>query len=171
MVGLGKSWWHVPVRMGIIWPLLGIILMVPGPCLTTATWRCRKNFSQWECSFHWKLRCHWLEFLQQRQIAVVTGPRVPFHKCYVKPIFAIFLNNTTLILMIQSGDNFAHAMTFQLAWYVPICDLIGSLLVMWEQHISLWELDYELINHISEIVAMAHTIGSWYIIVLGPDSI
>ena len=31
----------------------------------------RKNFSQWERSFHWKLRCHWLEFLQQRQIAVV----------------------------------------------------------------------------------------------------
>ena len=43
----------------------------PEPCLTTATWRCRKNFSQWECSFHWKLRCHWLEFLRQRQIAVV----------------------------------------------------------------------------------------------------
>ena len=46
-----------------------------GPVLLTATWRCRKNFSQWECSFHWKLRCHWLEFLRQRQIAVVRhGP-------------------------------------------------------------------------------------------------
>ena len=43
------------------------------PRFTTATWRCRKNFSQWERSFHWKLRCHWLEFL--RQIAVVRqGP-------------------------------------------------------------------------------------------------
>ena len=38
----------------------------PGPCITTATWRCRNNFSQWGCSFHWKLRCHWLEFLRQR---------------------------------------------------------------------------------------------------------
>ena len=50
----------------------------PGPCLTTATWRCRKNFSQWERSFHWKLHCHWLEFLRQRQIALVRqdpGPR------------------------------------------------------------------------------------------------
>ena len=48
---------------------------VLGPCLTTATRRCRKNFSQWERSFHWKLRCHWLEFLRQRQIAAVTqGP-------------------------------------------------------------------------------------------------
>ena len=46
-----------------------------GPCLTTATWCSHKNFSQWECSFHWKLRCHWLEFLWQRQIAVVRqGP-------------------------------------------------------------------------------------------------
>ena len=45
----------------------------PGPCVTTVTWRCHKNFSPWECSFHWKLRCHWLEFL--RQIAVVRqGP-------------------------------------------------------------------------------------------------
>ena len=55
------------------WLMCGNV--VPGPCLTSATWRCRKNFSQWECSFHWKLRCHWLEFLQQRQIAVVRqGP-------------------------------------------------------------------------------------------------
>ena len=47
----------------------------PGPCFTTATWRCRKNFSQWERSFHWKLRRHWLKFLRQRQIAVVRqGP-------------------------------------------------------------------------------------------------
>ena len=44
----------------------------PGPCINTATWRCRKNFSQWECSFHWKLRCHWLEFLRQLQIAAVV---------------------------------------------------------------------------------------------------
>ena len=45
------------------------------PCLA-ATWRCRKNFNQWECSFHWKRCCHWLDFSQQRQIAAVrkTGP-------------------------------------------------------------------------------------------------
>ena len=58
-----------------------------GPCLTTATWRCRKNFSQWECSFHWKLRCHWLEFLRQRQIAVVRqGPGSLIYK--YRPISA-----------------------------------------------------------------------------------
>ena len=44
-------------------------------CLTTATWRCRKNFSQWERSFLWKLCCHWLKGWRQRQIAVVRqGP-------------------------------------------------------------------------------------------------
>ena len=57
-----------------------IHFQTPGPCLTTATWRCRKNFSQWERSFHWKLRCHWLEFLRQRQIAVVRqGPAFVIH--------------------------------------------------------------------------------------------
>ena len=40
------------------------------PCLTTATWR-RKNFSQCECSFLWKLHRHWLKSLRPRQMAVV----------------------------------------------------------------------------------------------------
>ena len=43
--------------------------------LTTATWRCRKNFSQWERSCLWKLRYHWLKDLPQLQIDVVRqGP-------------------------------------------------------------------------------------------------
>ena len=45
-----------------------------GPCITTATWHCCKNFGQWERSFHWKLRCLWLKFLRQRQVAVVQSP-------------------------------------------------------------------------------------------------
>ena len=54
----------------------------PGPCLTAATWCYRKNFSQWECSFHWKLHCHWLEFLRQHQIAVVRRAQVWGTSCY-----------------------------------------------------------------------------------------
>ena len=51
----------------------------PGPCLTTVTWRWRKNCIQWKRSFLWKLRCHWLKILRQRQIAVVRqGPGDPF---------------------------------------------------------------------------------------------
>ena len=40
-------------------------------CMTTAIWRYRKTLSQWQCSFHRKLRSHWLKGLRQRQIAVV----------------------------------------------------------------------------------------------------
>ena len=47
----------------------------PEPCLTTVTWRCCKNFSQWECRFLWKLHSHWLKGFWQKQIAVVRqGP-------------------------------------------------------------------------------------------------
>ena len=51
-----------------------------GPCLTTAIWRCRKNSSQWQRSFQWKLRSHRLKFLRQRHVAGVRqgpgcGPR------------------------------------------------------------------------------------------------
>ena len=38
---------------------------------TFAIWRCCKTFSQRECSFHWKLRCHWLKGLRQLHITVV----------------------------------------------------------------------------------------------------
>ena len=36
-----------------------------GICIITVTWHCSKTFSQWECSFLWKLRCHWLKVLRQ----------------------------------------------------------------------------------------------------------
>ena len=34
-----------------------------GSCVTTAAWRCRKNLSQWERSFVWKLRCVWVKWI------------------------------------------------------------------------------------------------------------
>ena len=50
-------------------------LWCPGPCLTTAVWRCLKNSSQWQRSFQWKLHSHWLKFLRQRHVVVVRqGP-------------------------------------------------------------------------------------------------
>ena len=49
-----------------------------GPCHTTAIWRCRKPFSQWQRSFQRKLRSHWLKFLRQRHVAVLRqGPCLP----------------------------------------------------------------------------------------------
>ena len=58
-------------------PSPGLARHCHGPHLTTATWHSRKNFSQWVHSFLWKLRCHWLKGLWQRQITVVRqGPEV-----------------------------------------------------------------------------------------------
>ena len=48
---------------------------VTGPCITNVIATCRKNFSQWESSFLWKLRCHWLKFLRRvAKTLVIQGP-------------------------------------------------------------------------------------------------
>ena len=48
---------------------------VAGPCITNVIATCRKNFSQWESSFLWKLRCHWLKFLRRvAKTLVIRGP-------------------------------------------------------------------------------------------------
>ena len=58
-------------------------LSEPGPCLTTAIWRCHKNSSQWQRSFQWKLHSHWLKFLWQHHVAVVRqGPVLPYYQLH-----------------------------------------------------------------------------------------
>ena len=53
-------------------------LKCPGPCLSTATWHCRKNSSQRQRSFQWKLRSNWRQCLRQRLATVVRqGPGSP----------------------------------------------------------------------------------------------
>ena len=61
-----------------VWMIKEIIYSdTTGPCLTRAIWRCRKNSSQLQRSFQWKLRSHWLKFLRQRHVAVVRqDPRL-----------------------------------------------------------------------------------------------
>ena len=50
-------------------------LHTAGPCITNVIATCRKNFSQWESSFIWKLRCHWLKFLRRvAKTLVIQGP-------------------------------------------------------------------------------------------------
>ena len=54
---------------------------VTWPYIITVIWCCHKTFSQWDCSFHWKLCCHWLKGLWQCQIIVVVhGPGADMHK-------------------------------------------------------------------------------------------
>ena len=55
----------------------GLAVCLPGPCLTTVIWRCRKNASQWQRSFQRKLHSHCLKFLRQRHVAVVRQGPVP----------------------------------------------------------------------------------------------
>ena len=44
-------------------------------CIINVIATCRKNFSQWESSFLWKLRCHWLKFLRRvAKTLVIQGP-------------------------------------------------------------------------------------------------
>ena len=51
-----------------------------GPCITNVIATCRKNFSQWESSFLWKLRCHWLKFLRRvAKTLVIQGPDLDQH--------------------------------------------------------------------------------------------
>ena len=57
----------------------GNIFRVTGPCITNVIATCRKNFSQWERSFLWKLRCHWLKFL--RRVAKTLVIQGPGHLC------------------------------------------------------------------------------------------
>ena len=62
----------VVVGNGLILP---VALNYPGPCITTAIWRSRMNFSQWQHNFQRKLRSHWLKILRQCHVAVVIqGP-------------------------------------------------------------------------------------------------
>ena len=53
------------VRGNHRWPVDSPPHKGPGPCITNVIATCRKNFSQWERSFLWKLRCHWLKFLRR----------------------------------------------------------------------------------------------------------
>ena len=82
---------HIALRINnshyILWPyhwggFIGQIYLEnianhdsPGPCITNVIATCRKKFSQWERSFLWKLRCHWLKFLRHvAKTLVIQGP-------------------------------------------------------------------------------------------------
>ena len=82
------------------------VLVRSGPCFTTATWRCRKNLSQWARSFHWKLCCHWLEFLRQRQIAVVRHGRGARPTNYISIEFEIRPKFAVLRFKMCSTDHY-----------------------------------------------------------------
>ena len=125
----------------------------PGLCLTTATWRCRKNFIQWECSFHWKLHCHWLEFLRQRQIAVVRQGPASLH-----------LEDDVLHLTLQLDDEVRGSLSgrwvFMTYWkkytWGPFYQHGLTLIPAWISdyiHYKVWdEITYQFLNFNDETV-------------------
>ena len=64
-------------------------------CITTAMWRCRNPFSQWQRNFQWKLRSHWLKFVPQRHGAVIKWVPVLMKMCWnAKKQIANFMGPT-----------------------------------------------------------------------------
>ena len=59
------------LNMGIATPGKTVFLIEKAPRC------CRKNSSQWQHSFQWKLHSHWLQFLRQCHVAVVRQGPVP----------------------------------------------------------------------------------------------
>ena len=49
-------------------------------------------------------------------------------------------------IMIQSGHNYAHAMTAELSWHVQNCDLLGSIELKSEQKEFSRNSNYHLMN-------------------------
>ena len=83
-----------------------------GPCPITAIWRCHNNSSQWQRSFQWKLRSHWLKFLWRHHVAVVRQGPGPV----TQNIYAL---ETTLVLWNQFPVSHNFQMTL-VPWPCPI---------------------------------------------------
>ena len=75
---------------------------IAGACLTTSIWRCRNLFIQWQHSFLWKLRSHWLKFLQQRHVAVVRqGPGTRMYSVIANRVKCQLLGITSMYVIIR----------------------------------------------------------------------
>ena len=138
------------------------VLNNTGPCLTTATWRCRKNFSQWERSFLWKLCCHWLEGLRQRQITVVRQGPVLYHYNVVN-----FLQNLhkrqpiarplgRVMGCLSWVQTLIYILTQSRQWYVQYNVILGCIIMA---------LDCIRWNHFQMIIyVQCH---QWKLVILG----
>ena len=125
-----------------------------GPCLTTAIWRCRNSFSQWQRSFQRNMRFHWLKFLRQRHVAVVRrgpGPNqghcVPLQSVTLSSQLNYILKSRIfeinfVLIIIKSGHNVAQVIMAQPAWHIRNVWLIWSLYFMLNQNGFSKEWDY-----------------------------
>ena len=70
-----QNHWSPFEDLGLVDGIYGCrIFKVASPAYYTAIWRCSNPFSQWQCSFQWKLRSRKPKILRQRHVTVViTG--------------------------------------------------------------------------------------------------
>ena len=124
----------------------------------------------WKCFLHWWL-CYRIQTLQQLELETLLWARLTqwyagvvrsrsYYDTTQGPISQMFMTSwfkscenpkilfaLIMILMIQSGNKFANAMTAELSWHMQNCDLVWSLFSVPEQRKFLRDLDYELKNH------------------------
>ena len=98
-----------------------------GSCITIVTWRCRKNFRQWERTLRWEARCHYLKFLRQRPITVVIQD--PVHGC----------------LDWRLNKSFSHVLYYPMVQQCVLLDAVIALapvsIVLLHQIISLQDIN------------------------------
>ena len=96
---LGNVIWEMAATLSR--PSMRYPLVPPGPCITNVIATCRKNFSQWESSFLWKLRCHWLKLLRRvAKTLVIQGPATILSRTQLTeeiPMFSLYLNMYSII--------------------------------------------------------------------------
>ena len=105
-----------------------------------ATWHCHKNFSQWECCYHWKLRCYWLNFLRQRQFTVIIqGPGIGTILMTCIKLMTllwswqvIYMYNCNIIFIfidLSSAINILWYMYQQYEWSIRFCNVTFNWLL------------------------------------------
>ena len=114
--------------------------------------RCREVFSRWECGFHWKLCCYWLEGLRRRRVAVIMqGQGIPAHlfiyiyyhmRCYRRNIdlcLYICMGSWFNVLMMMSANVFSFSFHLNnVLWVTFYWDFAEIILV--GQHWVRWRL-------------------------------
>ena len=92
-------------QIAIIHDRISIWVCCYAPDFRTGTFiaaigRCSEIFSRWECGFHWKLCCRWLEGLRRRRVAVIMqGHRIRAHPfIYIQYHMRCYRQNIDLYL-------------------------------------------------------------------------
>ena len=114
------------------------------PSITTATC-CRKNFSQWQRSFLWKLHYHWLKGLWQCYIAVVRrGPGLDISRNFPLPDFPNFIFSNTDYLWFRSElcPNILAQLVVLLALSCRVVGYGEPYIQVPDMHVFMWDSNW-----------------------------